>query len=297
MDKRILVIGGTGLLGRPVARRLQADRFQVRLQARAPEKAREMFGEAFEVVPGDVTEIDSLEKALVGCNGVHISVGGPVDQLSAENVAALASKRGVERITYISGATVAEQNGWFPMIRQKLMAEQAISKCGVPYTIFCPTWSFESLALFVRNGRAAIIGKHPVPYHWFAADDLARMVSTAYQLEEAANKRLYIHGPEAITMKDALKRYCRAVHPHIKSVSVLPSWLGKLLGFVTRNDELMLASRLMAYFDQVGELGDPTEANQLLGGPTITLDAWLKQKSVQRTTGTASNSGGIDYTV
>jgi hypothetical protein len=41
---------------------------------------------------------------------VHISVGGPVDQLSAENVAMLAPKLGVERVTYISGATVAEKN-------------------------------------------------------------------------------------------------------------------------------------------------------------------------------------------
>jgi NADH dehydrogenase len=237
-----------------------------------------MFGEAFEVVPGDVTEVNSLERALASCHGVHISVGGPVDQLSAENVAALAPTRRVERITYLSGSTVAEQNGWFPMIQQKLNAEKAIRTCGTPYTIFCPTWPFESLTLFVRDGRASMIGKLPTPYHWFAAEDLARMVSTAYQLEEAANRRLYIQGPEAITMKEALERYCRAVHPQIGSVSALPTWLAKLLGLVTRNDQLVFAAELMAYFDKAGELGDPTEANQLLGGPTITLDVWIKHR-------------------
>jgi nucleoside-diphosphate-sugar epimerase len=65
MDKRILVIGATGLLGQPVTLRLQADGFQVRLLARDPEKARRMFGEAFEVVPGDVTEVNSLERAIL----------------------------------------------------------------------------------------------------------------------------------------------------------------------------------------------------------------------------------------
>lgn len=279
MDKRILVIGGTGLLGQPVAQRLQADRFQVRLLARDPVKTRKMFGEAFDVVPGDVTEVDSLEEALRGCHGVHISVGGPIDQLSAENVAALALKCEVGRITYLSGSTVAEQNGWFPMIQQKLMAEKAIRECRVPYTILCPTWPFESLPRFVRDGRATMIGKHPTPYHWFAADDLARMVSTVYRLEEAANRRLYIHGPEAITMKEALERYCRAVHPQIESVSTLPTWLATLLGLLTRNDQLTFAAKLMAYFDKVGELGDPTEANQLLGEPTVTLDAWIKHQS------------------
>jgi hypothetical protein len=35
---------------------------------------------------------------------------------------------------------------------------------------------------------------------------------------------------------------------------------------------------MMAYFDKAGELGDPTEANQILGAPKTTLDAWMEQK-------------------
>ena len=57
---KILILGGTGLLGTPVARRLQADGFAVRLLARDPDKARAMFDETFEVVTGDVTDWLSL---------------------------------------------------------------------------------------------------------------------------------------------------------------------------------------------------------------------------------------------
>lgn len=39
---------------------------------------------------------------------------------------------------------------------------------------------------------------------------------------------------------------------------------------------------LAAYFDRVGELGDPSEANDLLGAPTTTLDDWLEQKRQSR---------------
>lgn len=275
MGERILVLGGTGTLGRPVARRLKADGFNVRLLARDPEKAKRLLGEGFEVVHGDVTDADSLAKGMADCDGVHISVGGPVDQLSAENVAALAPQAGVRRITYISGSTVAEHNGWFPVIQQKLMAEKAIRECGVSHTIFCATWPFESLALFVRDGRASMIGKQPTPYHWFAADDLARMVSTAYQRDEASNKRFYVHGPQAITVREALERYCRALHPEITSVSAAPPWLVRLLGVVTRNEMLVYAADLMGYFDKAGELGDGAEADELLGGPTTTLDEWI----------------------
>ena len=116
--KKILVLGGTGMLGGPVAQRLRADGFDVRLLARDPEKAHAAFDDAsegaagFEIVAGDVSDLGSLERALQGCDGVHISVGGPVDQLSAENVAALAPKLGLARITRTDRLSV---DGWLPL--------------------------------------------------------------------------------------------------------------------------------------------------------------------------------------
>jgi uncharacterized protein YbjT (DUF2867 family) len=276
--KKVLVLGGTGMLGGPVARRLRADGFEVRLLARDPEKAGTIFGEPFETVTGDVTDLISLERGLAGCEGVHISIGGPVDRLSAENVAALAPRLGLERITYLSGATAAEKNRWFPMTAQKLEAEKAIRECGVPYTVFCPTWPMEQLPRLARGGEPLLVGDRPNPYHWFAAEDLGRMVSTAYQLEEAANKRFTVHGPEAMTMKEALERYCQAFYPDVESVSALPVDMARAMAESTGNQMLGFFAELMAYFDQAGEMGDPSEANQLLGAPTTTLDAWIEQR-------------------
>jgi uncharacterized protein YbjT (DUF2867 family) len=281
MSKKILVIGGTGRLGRPVARHLKEAGFEVRVMSRDVEKAKKLFDESFEIVQGDVTDATSLERALNGCQGVHISVMGDDDLLCVENIVALAPKLKLERITYISGSTVFEQNRWFPMIEQKLEAEKAIRGCGVPYTIFCPTWPMEMLPGFVQNGKPSQLGKQPSPIHWFAVDDLGRMVSAAYQREEAANKRLIIHGPEGIPMKEALERYCRVFYPEATKVSVTPIWLIKVIATVTRNKMLKFVGEMMAYFDQVGELGDPTEANTLLGAPTTTLADWIKQKQTE----------------
>ena len=122
-----------------------------------------------------------------------------------------------------------------------------------------------------------MIGDRPVTYHWFAADDLGRMVSTAYQLDEAANKRFFVHGPEAMTMKEALERYCQVCHPQVESVSVMPVDAARAVARSTGNQMLGFFAELMAYFDQVGETGDPAEANQLLGAPATTLDAWIEQ--------------------
>lgn len=35
---------------------------------------------------------------------------------------------------------------------------------------------------------------------------------------------------------------------------------------------------MYACFEKAGQLGDPAEANQLLGAPKITLREWLAQK-------------------
>jgi uncharacterized protein YbjT (DUF2867 family) len=274
----ILVLGGTGMLGAPVVRRLQADGFQVRLLARDPDKARAMFGDRLEVTAGDVTGVNSLQAAMEGCDGVHISIAGPAELPAAQSVSALAPTLGVKRITYISGATAVEENRWFPMTAGKLEAEKAIRACGVPFTLFCPAWPMEQLPRFARGGQPLLVGDQPQPSHWFAAEDLARMVSSAYQREEAANKRLFIHGPEAITMVEALERYCRAFHPEVESVPLMPIEVARATAASTGNQMLGFFAELMAYFEKASELGDPTEANELLGAPSITLDTWIAQR-------------------
>jgi len=278
MKKRILVLGATGLLGKPTAQKLKEAGFQVRILARDVEKAATMFGSEYEIVPGDIADLASLEKSLQDCYGVHISVGGPVDQLSAENVAALAPKLGIERITYISGATVAEENRYFPMVAQKLNAEKAIQESGVPYTIFCPTWPMEQIARFSRDGSPFMMGKQPLPVHFFAEEDLGRMVASAYQTEEVANKRLYVYGPEAMTMTEAIKFYCRSFHPEVEKISVMPIWLAKLIAALTKNEMMGFAANLMGYFNKTAEVGDATEANAILGAPATTLDAWMENR-------------------
>jgi uncharacterized protein YbjT (DUF2867 family) len=279
---KILVLGGTGLLGAPVARRLLADGYEVRLLARDRDKAASMFGTSVEVAAGDVTDKDGLWEAMMSCDGVHISIAGPAELPAAQNVAALASELGPQRITYISGATAFEENRWFPMTAQKLAAEEALRGSGVAYTIFCPTWPMEMLPRYARGGQPLMIGDQPLPVHWFAAGDMAGMVSAAYRSEEAANRKLFVHGPEPLTRVEALARYCQAFHPEVTSVPLMPIAAARAAAESTGNQMLGFFAELMAYFEEVGEKGDPAEANQLLGAPSTTLDAWIERRRTAR---------------
>ena len=277
MKKIILILGGTGMLGQPVARSLKEAGYQVRIMTRGLQKAQKEFDPSIEVVTGDAMDFGCLEDVLDGCYGVHISLPTEVEQQVAEIVSNLASRHGVERISYISGATVAEENRWFPMINRKFLAEKAIREAGVPSTILCPTWVMEGLSLFINQGRAAVFGKQPCHYHWVAADDIARMISHSYVLGETMSKRYIVHGPEAICIQEALRRYCAVFHPEIKDVSSMPFFLVKLLAIITGNQVLKGAGEMMSYFEKVGEWRNIPEINEALGVPMMTLDMWLQK--------------------
>lgn len=281
MKKTILVIGGTGMLGQPVSLALKEAGFEVRIMTRDQIKANRIFGNSFEIFTEDPIDIMSLKAAMQGCSGVHISLPTEVEQQVAENVAHASARLGIEHITYISGATVAEKNRWFSMVNRKYLAEKALRGTDVPCTILCPTWVMQGLAMFVNQGKAAVFGKQLTPYHWVAAEDIARMVSKAYEIGAEATGRFIVHGPEAIDMREALRHYCAVFHPEIKDVTSMPFWMVKVLVAFTGNHGLKGAGELMSYFEKIGEGDLKPQESCIIGKPTITLDRWLQERKVK----------------
>lgn len=278
MGETILVMGGTGMLGEPVARQLVEDGHTVRIMTRRVERVSERLGDRYEVVEGDVEKVASIKAALKGCTGAHLSLNGDGDwdleRRGAVHAAEAAAEVGLARITIITGASVKEENCWFPMVRAKLAAEEAIRASGVPYTIFRCTMFMEMLRTLVKDGKALVLGKQPFPWHFLAAADYARMVSRAYTTPEAAGKALYIYGPVGITMEEAMERYRTACVPEAKLTKV-PFLILWLMSRMPGRQELRnVGYPIMRYFSKVQETGDPAEANELLGAPTTTLEQW-----------------------
>ena len=271
------------MLGKPVANQLKADGFNVRILSRSPEKATVLFGNGFEVFKGDIEDPVSLRQALEECSGVHINIkGGPksedydrLEHRGTRTIVRAAQSVGIKQITYLSAYTIQEKNSRSPESRAKFKAEEAIRTSGIPYTIFRASWFMESLPLFVQGKQALVIGKQPNPLHWVAAADYARMVSRSYQISTALGKAFYIYGPQSFTMKQALQIYRQNVVPHVQ-IATMPIWLMTLLGAITFNVEWQSLAQLMAYYDQIGEEGQPDEANRLLGAPQTTLQQWCE---------------------
>jgi len=276
MNQKILVLGATGFVGASVTKQLLADGFAVRALVRDADKARQMLGAQVEFIVGDFTDAAKLEAALAGVDGVNLSVPWQFESKVAQDVTGVLAKTGRKnvRVSYISGVTVLPKNRGYPMVDEKLKAEEILTKSGVAYTIFRPNWFMDALALFVRDGRATIFGKQKQAYHFLSLADFARAVSKAHQTDAAANKTFVVNGPQAMLMMDALQQYCDAVHPGVKAAS-MPTWFGNLLAAMTKSAEMKGAVQMMAYFEKSPKLSTPNGAEAILGAPTTTLQTWL----------------------
>lgn len=273
---KILVIGASGLLAGPVIRKLDEKGYDLRLFSRSVKPS--MFVNDYEIAQGDVFNVADLEKAVSGCDAVHISLASTDDVKAVSNIIEVSKRNGVRRISLVSGCTVAEENRWFKFIDDKFRTEQMIMQSGLSWYIFRPTWFFESLSMFVRNGKASVLGRLTDRYHWVAADDLGKMVADAYSTAGAENRIYYVYGPESYTMKEMLEKYCRALHPEIKSVGETLLLPLKIIAFLTRNRQLKFATSLFGYFEKVHEPEVPEADLALLARPATDFDTWVKSK-------------------
>jgi uncharacterized protein YbjT (DUF2867 family) len=278
---RILILGATGTLGRPVTRSLLGRGHSVRVLARNPRKVRDGFGSEVEVVEGDSARRAELGRALAGCEAVHISLPTKSELAAVEHLVGLAEAgdaTGLRRISYLSGTSVREENRWFDVIDVKMRAEDLLRRSGIPHTVFCPTWVMEVLPNFVRPERALLIeGNNPPGFHFFAADDFGRMVAASYDDDASLGRRLFVHGPRSLTLPEAIRKFHAACYPEVKLRRLRP-WQARVVAKLTRNPSLEGASRLIAYFDTTEEHGDATEANTLLGAPATTLEEWVQAR-------------------
>ena len=111
---KALVTGATGFVGAAVARALLREQWQVRVLARRGSDRRNLRGLDVEVSEGDLTDVDSLQRAAQGCDGLfrvaadyRLGARDPAGLYRANvegtrNVLSAAHRSGVQRIVYTS---------------------------------------------------------------------------------------------------------------------------------------------------------------------------------------------------
>ncbi len=253
MDDRIVAIaGGSGFIGRTIARRLAAiAQLRVRVLSRNPERARtRLVGLEAEFMRGEVTEPDTLPAALAGASAVVSAVqfdGYPIENprrgLTFERIdlggtlalLAAAKGAGVARFIYVSGAA-ADENSAHPGFRAKGKAERAIRESGLEYTILRPSLVYGPEDTVV-NGFARAIRLAPVfpvpgtgrqTLQPVLVDDLAACVALAVS-GRGLGGTYDIGGPDLMTF-DELIRLIMDLTGHRRPLVHVPESVMRAIG-------------------------------------------------------------------
>lgn len=140
---RVLVVGATGSVGRPVVAQARRVGHSVRALVRNADQA-DNFPEDVDIVIGDLTRSDSLGAAVDGIDAVvftHGSNGSPpgpeaVDYGAVRNVL-VALRRNHVRISLMTAIGVTDRKGAHDWKRR---GERLVRASGLPYTIVRPGW-------------------------------------------------------------------------------------------------------------------------------------------------------------
>lgn len=228
---KIVIIGGTGLIGSKTVTRLSAQGHEV-------------------VAASPNTGVDTitgkgLAEALEGAEVVIDLANSPsfADQdvldffgRSGRNLLAAEAGAGVKHHVALSvvGTERLQESGYF---RGKLLQERLIKESGIPYTIVYSTQFMEFLGGIVQSGTVGTtVHLSPAFVQPIASDDVADVMAEV-ALAPPANGTIEIAGPERSRLSDLVARYLTAISDE-RTVTADPE--AKYFG--ARLDDLSLVS-------------------------------------------------------
>ena len=221
---RVLVTGGSGVVGEAAVRALLARGHTVRLLARHAEDDARAWPERVEPFRGDVTDPGSITGAADGCDAVlHLvgSVEGDEEQLRRLNVdgtrhvVAEAARAGAPHLVYVS--SLGAERGASPYHKTKFAGEQEARRFPGRWVIVRPGNVYgpgdQQISLLLRMVRALpaipMIAGGANEFQPVWADDAGEALARACEREDLAGRVLEVAGPERTSMRDLLDRFAR----------------------------------------------------------------------------------------
>ncbi|PKA44965.1 SDR family oxidoreductase [Rhizobium sullae] len=201
---KIVVIGGTGLIGSKTVARLRAKGHDV-LAASPNSGVNTITGEG-------------LDEALASCDVVLDLANSPSFEDEAvleffktagHNLLAAEAKAGVKHHIALSivGTERLPESGY---MRAKLVQEQLVKASPIPYTIVHSTQFFEFLKGIADAATVGTVARlSPASFQPIASDDVADVMADVV-LGKPLNGTIEIAGPERAPMNEIIARYLKA---------------------------------------------------------------------------------------
>ncbi|MBI5789041.1 MAG: complex I NDUFA9 subunit family protein [Candidatus Schekmanbacteria bacterium] len=215
----ILIIGGTGFVGKHLVERLRDTGKKIRCLVRS-DKADYLSASGIETVKGDILDPASLDKAMIGCDAViHLAGIWRADMKTYKavhiqgtaNAVNAARKAGVKRFIYISamGVSLGIRTGFY---LTKGESENAVKKSGLDYTIFRPAviigkgdeFTTALVAMIKQAPVIPVIGSGQVKLQPLWVNDLVDCLIKALDRPQTIGQTYDIAGPDVLTYNQIL---------------------------------------------------------------------------------------------
>jgi uncharacterized protein YbjT (DUF2867 family) len=245
MATPILVTGAAGRVGavgrmltEVLLRQGKAVRAMVRSDDQRAQSLRDMGAE---VVVGDLLDLDSMHRAIAGCETMYFGMSVSGDYLAASvNAAAVAKHHGVKAFINMSQMTLAQMSitETTPSPQHKLhwLAEQVLNWSGLPVIHVRPTVFMENFFLLfsadsVRESDQIRLPLGEGKTSPIAVEDVARGLATLLVNPQPHLGRIYhLTGPQSENMHFYAQEYSKALVRTITYQDIpLASWREGLL--------------------------------------------------------------------
>jgi len=221
-SRKVVVFGGTGMLGRRIVRRLSAAGVPVRVAVRHPERVDIRPG-LVEAIAADIRAVTPDSPALARATDVVNAVGlyaehgdatfQAVHAEGAGRLAAAAREAGIERLVHVSGIG-ADPVSADAYIAARGHGEQAVRMACPGAVLVRPSALFadgeglvESLAAIIRRAPVfPLFGRGRTRLQPVHADDVAEAVCCLLDPARAADPVYELGGPWVVTYRDLVER-------------------------------------------------------------------------------------------
>ncbi len=250
MSKLVTIYGGSGFVGRYIARRLAKDGWRIRVAVRRPNEAIFVrpYGVVGQVEPVfcNIRDDASVRAAMAGADAVVNCVGtfdkggannfDAVQHEGAARIARIAAEEGVGHLVHLS-AIGADPDGASLYAQSKGKGEAAIlehfpgAMILRPSVIFGPEDGFfNKFAAMTRLGPVLPIAGGATKFQPVYVDDVAQ--AAVMGVEGRAAPGIYeLGGPETVTLREAVGEMLKVIHRR-RLVINLPFWLANVIGTV-----------------------------------------------------------------
>jgi uncharacterized protein YbjT (DUF2867 family) len=218
---RVLVTGGTGVIGRAAITELLQRGHSVRLLSRGAEDDRAEWDGPVEAFPGDVGDASSIAGAAEGCAAV-IHITGIVEESGADatfqrinidgtrHIVAEAMRAGARRLVFVS--SLGAERGETGYHRSKLEGERIVS--GFP-----GSWIIvrvgavmgpgdETVSVLLRMMRTLpavpVIGAGDQPFQPVWHEDVGWALAECLSRDDIVNSVLRVAGPDVVTVREVI---------------------------------------------------------------------------------------------